>query len=182
MNHRPATLDMTHATPAPGPRPADAFQLHAPAARIPGGFWRRLGAVILDSIICSILTMPISFVFGLISAMSGDFSGAEPHSITILVVLVNLSSHLASLVVAFMYYGWFYKNKGATPGKMLLRLRVSYFDTGTHLTYWRAFARETVGKLLAGVLLGSGFLMVAFRRDKRGLHDILLNTQVTYEP
>jgi uncharacterized RDD family membrane protein YckC len=182
MNQRYTTPGVLHETTALAHQKAEAFQLPAPAARLPGGFWRRAGAAMLDSIICSLLVMPVSFVFGAVLGMSGAFSGADPQSNVTLVLLVNLSSNLASLVAVFMYYGWFYKHKGATPGKMLLRLRVSYFDTGTSLTYGRAVARETVGKLLSGVLLGIGFLLVAFRHDKRGLHDILLHTQVTYEP
>jgi uncharacterized RDD family membrane protein YckC len=182
MNQKQPPMNQMHAPSPLAQHKAEAFQLQAPGARLPGGFWRRLIAGILDSTICGILTMPVSFVFGVILGLVSAHSGADPQSNAPFVLFINVGSEVASLAVVFLYYGWFYSHKGATPGKMLLRLQVSYFDTGTYLTYWRTFARETVGKLLSALLLGIGFLMVALRRDKRGLHDLLLNTQVTYEP
>jgi uncharacterized RDD family membrane protein YckC len=136
----------------------------------------------VDGAILSVLTMPLQFVFGALMGFGATMSGGEWQANGALMALTYLGSYLLSFSALFFYYGWFYKTKGATPGKMLMRLRVAYFDTGTHLTYWRAFARETLGKLVSGLLLGIGFLLVAFRRDKRGLHDLLLNTHVTYEP
>jgi len=182
MTQRHTTLDVRHEATAPAHQTADGIQLDAPTARIPGGFWRRVAAVLLDGTICSILTMPITFVLGVVTGLSGALSGADLHSNAPLMLLLNVSSYVVSCTIVFVYYGWFYKHKGATPGKMLLRLQVASFDTGTHLTYWKAFGRETLGKMLSGMLLGVGFLMVAFRRDKRGLHDMLWHTQVTYEP
>jgi len=96
--------------------------------------------------------------------------------------LLTVGSYVISFGIPLFYYVWFYKNKGATPGKMLMRLRVSRADTGTNLTYWRAFFRETIGKFLSAIVLCIGFLLVVFRQDKRALHDLLFNTQVTYEP
>jgi uncharacterized RDD family membrane protein YckC len=179
MDHRQTTQDVIYHTTTPN---ADTIRLTAPRARIPGGFWRRAMAAILDGCIYSVLTMPLTFVLGALVGTSGALSGADPQGQATLGLVVSIGSNLVSMVVAFFYYGWFYKNKGATPGKMLLRLRVSHADTGTNLTYWRAFGRETLGKILGAILLGIGFLMVALRSDKRGLHDLLFRTQVTYEP
>lgn len=182
MDQRHIPLDVITETAAPVNQTVDALQLDAPTARIPAGFWRRVMAVLVDGAIYSILTMPLSVVLGIVVGFSGAMGGADPQSNATMVLLANTGSYLLSFAIVFLYYGWFYKRKGATPGKMLMRLRVSYFDTGTNLTYWRAFCRETFGKFVSAVLLCVGFLMVAFRRDKRALHDMLLNTQVTYEP
>ena len=179
MNHRHATREGLDQTTTPHP---DSIRLSAPPARIPGGFWRRAVAALLDGCIFSILTMPLTLLLGAAGGTFGALSGTDPQDHVALGLVVSVGSNLLSVVVVFFYYGWFYKNKGATPGKMLLRLRVSYADTGTNLTYWRAFWRETVGKILAAVPLGIGIFMVALRRDKRGLHDLLFNTQVTYDP
>jgi uncharacterized RDD family membrane protein YckC len=46
------------------------------------------------------------------------------------------------------------------------------------LSYGRAALREVVGKFLSGILLGIGYLMVAFDSKKQGLHDRLANTFV----
>jgi uncharacterized RDD family membrane protein YckC len=160
---------------------ADRFQLDAPTTRVPGGFWRRVVAAMVDSATYSVLSFPVTFLFGFAMGVSGALSGTDPHNTT-MGVLLTVGSYLISIAIAFLYYGWFYKNKGATPGKMLMRLRIARADTGTNLTYWRAFGRETLGKILSSMVLCIGFLLVVFRQDKRALHDLLFNTQVTYEP
>jgi uncharacterized RDD family membrane protein YckC len=160
---------------------ADGFQLDAPAARVPGGFWRRVVAAMVDSATYSVLSFPVTFLFGFAIGVSGAWSGTDPHN-TAMAAILTVGSYLISFAIAFLYYGWFYKNKGATPGKMLMRLRIARADTGTNLTYWRAFGRETLGKILSSLVLCIGFLLVIFRRDKRALHDLLFNTQVIYEP
>jgi len=65
---------------------------------------------------------------------------------------------------------------------MMMKLRVSHCDTGTNISYGRAFLRETVGKFLSAIILMIGYLMADFRDDKRALHDLIASTQVTYEP
>jgi uncharacterized RDD family membrane protein YckC len=160
----------------------NGFQLDAPAARVPSGFWRRLVAAMVDSATYSVLSFPVTFLFGFAMGVSGVLSGTDPQHNTTMAALLTVGSYLISFAIAFLYYGWFYKNKGATPGKMLMRLRIARADTGTNLTYWRAFGRETLGKILSSMVLFIGFLLVVFRQDKRALHDLLFNTQVTYEP
>ena len=161
---------------------ADGFQLNAPTARVPGGFWRRVVAAMVDSATYSVLSFPVTFLFGFAMGFSGVLSGGDPQHNTTMTALLTVGSYLISFGIAFLYYGWFYKHKGATPGKMLMGLRIARADTGTNLTYWRAFGRETIGKILSSIVLFIGFLLVAFRQDKRGLHDLLFNTQVTHEP
>jgi len=45
------------------------------------------------------------------------------------------------------------------------------------VTYLRAFARH-FAEFLSGIILGIGYLMVAFDREKRALHDHICNTRV----
>lgn len=157
------------------------IQLEAPSAQLPGGFWRRFVAVMVDGVIVSIVIWPLSFILGLFSGSFAAVTGGSDPDVTMVLVLQGVN-FLTSLIAAFAYYGWFYKNKGASPGKMLMRLRVSMRDTGTNVSILRAGFRETVGKLVSGLLLGIGYLMAAFRKDKRALHDMMFNTQVTHEP
>ena len=42
----------------------------------------------------------------------------------------------------------------------------------------RAILRETVGKWISALILGIGFIMVAFHKEKRGLHDLIAGTWV----
>ncbi len=159
---------------------AGSIQLEAPAAQVPGPLGKRFAAAFADNIILTIVTMPLSFLFGFGIGFYAATSGSEI-SPTI-VTLTDLSSSIASLIAAFLYYGWFYSKKGASPGKMMMKLRVSNSDTGTNISYWRAGLRETIGKLLSAVLLMIGYLIAVFRQDKRALHDLMFNTQVTHEP
>lgn len=135
----------------------------------PGGFWLRFVAFFVDSLILGTIQMPFSFLFGYLGAMTAG---------TNLYWLVFGFSYVVGVFATVFYYGWFYRNKGATPGKMLFKLKVIDVQTGTHLTYRRVFMREVVGKLCSAVLFLAGYLMVAVREDKRGLHDFLGNSQV----
>ena len=65
---------------------------------------------------------------------------------------------------------------GATPGKMVCRLRVVGPDH-TRLTYTRALARHFAGMLSLLTLL-IGYLIAAFDSEKRALHDHICNTRV----
>jgi uncharacterized RDD family membrane protein YckC len=63
---------------------------------------------------------------------------------------------------------------------MLFGLRIIQV-TGEDLTFRRALARWT-GQSLSLLLFGIGFLMVAFSRQKQGLHDKLAGTYVVRLP
>ena len=156
------------------------IRLSTPTQQTPGPVGRRFVAGIIDGVICGVLTFPLSFVTGLLIGFLGVTSNGEPNSMT--TISLQLGSNVVNLIAAFFYYGWFYSNKGATPGKLLMKLRVSHSEMGTNLSYGRAFLRETVGKFLSAIILMIGYLMAVFRDDKRALHDLLFSTQVTYEP
>ena len=63
-----------------------------------------------------------------------------------------------------------------TVGKRALGMYVVRTD-GSRIGFWRALGRE-LAKLLSFITLGAGFWMVAFREDKRGLHDLIADTVV----
>ena len=48
---------------------------------------------------------------------------------------------------------------------------------GGKVTYLRACARH-FAEFLSAIILGIGYLMVAFDREKRALHDHICNTRV----
>jgi uncharacterized RDD family membrane protein YckC len=132
-------------------------------AVVPGGFWRRFAATIIDGVVMSIAQFPLKFA--VILVLGGEaVAGA-----------INL---LVSLLFAYNYYGYFYSKKGATPGKMVMGLRLLDDQTGTHLSYGAAFKREIVKGLFGFVTLGVSYFMAGFREDKKSLHDIYLKTRV----
>jgi hypothetical protein len=64
---------------------------------------------------------------------------------------------------------------------MTLGLKVIAVD-GTKPSLGKLALREILGKFLDGLTLGIGYLMVAFTAKKRGLHDIIADTVVIYDP
>ena len=76
-----------------------------------------------------------------------------------------------------VYYVFFTGYCGQTPGKMAIRVKVIRTD-GSEIGYGRAFLREVPGKFLSGLILGIGYLMIAFDAQKQGLHDKIADTYV----
>src|SRR5262249_54982945 len=80
--------------------------------------------------------------------------------------------------------GWTYKagmessRYQGTLGKMALHLQVTD-SNGARVSFSRATTRY-FAKYLSGILLGIGYLMVAFTDEKKGLHDEIADTRVLY--
>jgi len=68
---------------------------------------------------------------------------------------------------------------GATLGKMALRLKV--VKTEGELDWVTIILRETIGKFVSGIILGIGYLMVAWDPKKQALHDKIAGTYVIRE-
>ena len=65
-----------------------------------------------------------------------------------------------------------------TLGKRIFGLYVVRND-GSKIGFCRAFARYLCYNI-SGLILGIGFLMIAFSQDKRGLHDLMCDTKVVH--
>ncbi len=138
----------------------------------PAGFWRRFLAVLIDGLILQLVTIPLTI--GVHMVTGADFID-KPGEVNWTVVIAK---QLIYFACTFVYFGWFYRNKGATPGKMVLDLRVVNSKTGENLGYGRTFYREVVGKIVSSIILCIGFIMAGFRKDKRALHDMMCGTRV----
>lgn len=133
------------------------------------GFWVRVLAYIIDSILLisvqSVLSLLISMTIGLLGiATDGDPA-------------INTVIWLFGAVLSISYAVFFTGYCGQTPGKMALRLKVIRTD-GSPINYGRAALREVLGKFISSLLLGIGYLMVAFDSRKQGLHDKIADTYV----
>jgi len=135
------------------------------------GFWLRAVASLLDSLLLSLVQFVFSLILGLTAGSM--FSGVEPHGEAFVGLMTTLFGVLVGLTYAIFFTGYC----GQTPGKMALRIKVIR-TTGEEIGYGRAFVREVPGKFLSGILLGIGYLMVAFDRQKQGLHDRIADTYV----
>lgn len=133
----------------------------------PAGFWVRVLAAMIDSVLCNILVFVMGFGIGFLITQT-SYSMNEMNQLMLMAM---------GVVVTIFYYVFFTGYSGQTPGKMALRLKVIHND-GSDIGYGQAFIRETIGKAISYILLCIGYLMVGMRSDKRGLHDLIASTRV----
>lgn len=163
-------------TALPADRPdAPAAPQHKPAAvartrvlAVPkAGFWIRVVAALIDTLIVVTLQFSLGFLIGLAGFFSTGQLGGN------VAILVQLFGYALS----FAYYVVFTGHGGQTPGKMALRIKVVRCD-GSEIGYGRAAFREIPAKFLSALILCIGYLMVAFDEQKQGLHDRMADTYV----
>ena len=87
---------------------------------------------------------------------------------------VNFFGWYSLIPIAYVIGFWIWKS--ATPGKMALGLKI-IDEQGNNLTPVTAIIRY-LGYILSGIILGIGYLMIAFNKNKRGLHDMIAKTYV----
>ena len=141
------------------------------AADLPkAGFWIRAAAAFVDALIAGALQGIVVFLFaGLLGLLLHGFDSDS--------WLMLCLAWLLSGAISVVYYVYFTAFGGQTPGKMALRIKVVRTDSSS-LTLGRAFYREVIGKFVSGIILGIGYLMVAFDEKKQGLHDRMADTFV----
>ena len=148
-----ATLVTTVEPPAPVAVPAP--QPVAPAeAGEHMGFLIRFGAWIIDFVIVSLVSFPLS-------------------RFTYMLVPMGVFGFLLPL----LYYWLFTGLKGQTSGKMLLGIKVVTAQ-GDIPGLGVAAMREILGKLISAIVIGIGFLWIAWDREKQGWHDKIAGTYV----
>jgi uncharacterized RDD family membrane protein YckC len=118
------------------------------------GFWRRLGAYLLDGIVLAIAYLILWPILG-----------------------EGLASALY-LVLAIAYFGYFEGGaSGQTLGKRALGIRVIDFRTGGPIGFGRGVIRY-IGKFISGIPLALGFLWMLWDREKQTWHDKIATTVV----
>ncbi len=134
------------------------------------GFWKRVGAVLIDGIVLMIVGNIINML--LPGQAGGSLAGVA--------TTVKTSSPSASLIIFvlnWLYFSYFESSdKQATPGKMALGIIVA--DTnGKRLSFLHATGRWAA-KFLSMITLGIGYVMAAFTQKKQALHDMVAGTLV----
>jgi uncharacterized RDD family membrane protein YckC len=141
------------------------------------GFWVRVGATFIDGLI-------VGGVFGIVAlvivlAMLPSLTrqaGAPSLALAGPMMAFFGIFELLALAGAASYEAFFVSRSGATPGKKVLHLKVVMPDGG-RVSLGRAFGRY-FAKMLSGMILYLGYIMVAFDSEKRGLHDYICGTRV----
>jgi uncharacterized RDD family membrane protein YckC len=131
------------------------------------GFWRRFAANLIDGILVNV----IGFIIGLIL---GGVLIATDHKMEGALTAVT---YIISLSISLLYWGISESSQAqAMLGKMALGIKVTDMD-GNRLSFGRAIGRY-LGKIVSGLILGIGLLMIAFTEKKQGLHDMMAGTLV----
>jgi uncharacterized RDD family membrane protein YckC len=139
----------------------------APEVRY-AGFWIRLAAALIDSVLITVIILPLLYwVYGV-----EYFRPDAPFIKGAADVLLNYVLPLAAAVVF-----WFYR--AATPGKMLLSLRIVDARTLGKLSLQQCLVRS-LAYLVSILPLGLGFVWIARDARKQGWHDKLAGTVVVY--
>jgi uncharacterized RDD family membrane protein YckC len=148
-----------------------------------GGFWWRVLAYIVDYIVLYLPNLAIT------AALQGAMSAAQPVRVRPGQMPTFDSQFWAFLGVSMsvsITLNWLYfsiqesSKYQATLGKRVCGLVVTDL-AGQRLTFGRATGRY-FGKILSGLILYIGFIMVAFTERKQGLHDQIASTLVWKKP
>ena len=153
------------------------------------GFWNRFLASLLDTLF---LALPLGvFIYFLSDGSWFDFSQYRQNIAYAL--SGNATKALASqpevslkwellfeVTVLLATIAFWRKSKGATPGKKFVGIKVVDAITHQDIGTKQAITRS-LGYFASIFTFMIGFIMVGFRKDKRGLHDLLANTIVIYQ-
>lgn len=183
--------DMTAAPPpaAANPYAAPASpllpQTTAAALEDHAGFWKRVAAYILDAIVLYIPQMLIEKMFGgdaakeALKQASLDAIG-NPDAMMAANMHYYSTMWPAMLLIVVMGVLYFAVCESSswqgTLGKLALGIRVTDLQ-GKRISFPRALGRY-FAKILSAIILGIGFLMVAWTQRKQGLHDMICDTLV----
>jgi len=142
------------------------------------GFWLRFLAWLIDAIILMLAGSVVNYaVLGSLLAVPRIQPGADSAALLATMAGVWGIVYLVETVIGCSYETFFVASSlCATPGKLALGLKVLR-PGGARLTLGRAAGRY-FARVLSGMILGIGFLIVAFDSQKRGLHDMICDTRV----
>jgi len=134
-----------------------------------GGFWRRLGAYIIDAVIVGIATGIIEAIIAAIIRSSGnDFTG------------FGWRGGLVGLVLGLIYFGYLWSRNGQTIGYMALGMRLVRVDGQPvsfvlgalrYLLIYLSFAICLIPAIVSAFMIGLG-------ARKQAIHDLICGTLV----
>ena len=144
------------------------------------GFWRRYGAHLLDATILSIFFIAMYVIFLIIAMIvslgtsSGNSGNTFGNSFALLCICF---AYAIGAIVVLLYFTWFESSRyQATPGKLAVGMIVVDL-AGQRISFQKALIRN-LSKIVSGLLLDVGFIMIGFTEKRQGLHDMIAGTTV----
>lgn len=125
------------------------------------GFWIRLGAYLIDTVLLWIVNVVISFFY------LGSYS----------IYQSSIPVSLAAMLIGILYFVLMESSeRQGTLGKMAVGIKIGD-KNGNRISFANALGRY-FAKILSALILCIGYLMVAWDDRKQGLHDKLADTYV----
>ncbi|MEL6560168.1 MAG: RDD family protein [Bacteroidota bacterium] len=141
-------------------------------------FGSRLGAILIDSVIMSVVLLMFIGLFVGVIVVATDQGAQDPSPGMIAGGLVLYFFGPSVLVITYQAL-WESSSKQATPGKLLVGLRV-VTTGGEKLSFMNAVGRNA-GRILSSIMM-IGYFMALFTDRKQALHDMMADTLVIYKP
>jgi uncharacterized RDD family membrane protein YckC len=135
------------------------------------GFFRRLGATLIDVALIVLVTYPILIAIYGMEIFDYEKTGFVAGPADLLV------SHVLPAAVTV----WLWLRYRATPGKLAVRAYIVDAATGDPITLRQAVIRY-IGYFISLIPLGLGYLWIAFDQKGQGWHDKLAGTVVIHRP
>jgi uncharacterized RDD family membrane protein YckC len=167
-----------------------AASMQPPAHFVYAGFWLRVVAYLIDSLILTIPFTAISVIWGifLVTVLKGTgdlqhFSATSDstHQISpavgVAIALSELVFFALILLGTWLYFAMLESGpRQATFGKRALGLQVTDLS-GQRIGFGQASGRF-FGKIISGMTMYIGYIMAGFTERKQALHDMLAGTLV----
>ena len=134
------------------------------------GLWRRLAAILYDTLLVLALVVVAFTLVYLPLAMGLGLDDLNEHP------LLRTFMTFWMLFVGVGFHLWFWTHGGQTLGMRAWRLRL-VSDDGDKVTLRQALVRYAVA-ILSWLVLGLGFLWILFDGKKRAWHDIASRTRL----
>ena len=129
------------------------------------GFWIRVWASVIDTVLIAVITIPI-----LLAIYGKQYFESER-------LIEGPMDFLISWVLPAIAVIIFWVYRAATPGKMAISSKIVDAQTG-----WQPSTGQLVGRyfgyFISTIPLGLGIIWVAFDKKKQGWHDKLAGTVV----
>jgi len=129
------------------------------------GFWIRLWATVIDIVLLTLVTVPLLLSIYGFAYLDSQSAIRGPMDFLIQWVFPAIAA------ILFWRYG------SATPGKMVLGVKIVDARTGGRLSVGQCVGRY-FAYLVSMLPLGLGFLWIAFDKRKQAWHDKLAGTVV----
>lgn len=129
------------------------------------GFWSRVGATLIDTVILLVITLPLMYM------LHGDSLWVSDE--TVLGFADVMLNYILPLIAVLLF--WSYRS--ATPGKMAIKAIIVDANTGKKPTLTQYVIRY-IGYIVSIIPLGLGVMWVGWDSRKQGWHDKLARTVV----